>query len=49
MLLAGRDHPDLTRAQALREASLGVLDNRALNAADPAAWAPFTLIGEAGP
>ncbi len=49
MLLAGREHPDLTRAQALREASLAILDNRALNAADPAAWAPFTLIGEAGP
>ena len=49
MLLAGREHPDLSRAQALREASLSILDNRALNAADPAAWAPFTLIGEAGP
>lgn len=49
MLLAGREHPDLTRAQALREASLAILDNRELRAADPAAWAPFTLIGEAGP
>ena len=49
MLLMKREHPDLSRAQALREASLAILDNRALNAADPAAWAPFTLIGEAGP
>jgi CHAT domain-containing protein len=49
MLLAGRERPNLSRAQALREASLAILDNRTLNAADPAAWAPFTLIGEPGP
>jgi CHAT domain-containing protein len=49
MLLAGHERPNLGRAQALREASLAILDNRTLNAADPAAWAPFTLIGEPGP
>jgi len=30
-------------------AALAIGGFRALNAADPAAWAPFTLIGEAGP
>jgi CHAT domain-containing protein len=48
MLLAARERPALSRAQALREASLAILDDRSLNAVDPAAWAPFTLIGEAG-
>ena len=38
----------LGRAEALRRASLKVLDDPGLNAAHPAAWAPFTLIGEAG-
>jgi hypothetical protein len=36
-------------AAAQQPSLLAILDNRALNAADPAAWAPFTLIGEAGP
>jgi len=49
MLLAERQHPELGHAQALRQASLAILDNRSLNATDPAAWAPFTLIGEAEP
>jgi CHAT domain-containing protein/Tfp pilus assembly protein PilF len=48
MLLAQRDQPDTSRAQALRQATLAILDDRSLNAASPAAWAPFTLIGEAG-
>jgi hypothetical protein len=47
MLLAERQNPALSRAQALQLATLAVLDNRALNAAASAAWAPFTLIGEA--
>jgi CHAT domain-containing protein len=47
MLLAERQNPGLSRAQALQQATLAVLDNRALDAASPAAWAPFTLIGEA--
>jgi len=48
MLLAERNNRSLSRAEALRQASLAILDDRSLNAADPAAWAPFTLIGEAG-
>jgi CHAT domain-containing protein len=48
MLLAQRQHPDLSRAEALRQASLAILDDHTINAADPSAWAPFTLIGEAG-
>ena len=47
MLLAERKEPTLSHAQALRRASLAVLDDRSLNAADPSAWAAFTLIGEA--
>lgn len=48
MLLAQRRDPDLSRAEALRQASLAILDDRTINAADPSAWAPFTLVGEAG-
>jgi hypothetical protein len=48
MLLAQRQHPELRRAKALRQATLAVLDDRAVNAASPAAWAPFTLVGEPG-
>jgi CHAT domain-containing protein/tetratricopeptide (TPR) repeat protein len=47
MLLAEQNEHPVSRAQALREASLSILDDLALNAASPAAWAPFTLIGEA--
>jgi len=47
MLLGEREHPESSRAQALQAATLAVLDDRTLNAADPASWAPFTLIGEA--
>jgi CHAT domain-containing protein/tetratricopeptide (TPR) repeat protein len=47
MLLGEREHPESSRAQALQAATLAVLDDRSLNAADPAAWAAFTLIGEA--
>jgi CHAT domain-containing protein len=46
MLLAERQHPDLSHAQSLQQASLAVLDNTSINAADPSAWAAFTLIGE---
>ena len=48
MLVAERKTAGLARAEALRQASLAILDDRSLNAADPAAWAPFTLVGEAG-
>ena len=37
----------LGHAEALRRASLAVLDDPAINGADPAAWAPFTVMGEA--
>jgi CHAT domain-containing protein len=47
MLLAERKDPNLSRAQALRQASLAILDDPTLDAANPSAWAPFTLIGEA--
>ena len=47
MLLAERQHPHLSHAEALRQASLAILDDRSLDAASPAAWAPFALIGEA--
>ncbi|MFZ4746718.1 MAG: CHAT domain-containing protein [Sphingomonas sp.] len=35
----------LGRAEALQQASLAVLDDPRLDAADPAAWAPFVLVG----
>jgi CHAT domain-containing protein len=47
MLLAEQTNPAMSRAEALRRASLAVLDDPGLNAANPSAWAPFTLIGEA--
>jgi CHAT domain-containing protein len=47
MLLAGINDPSLGHAQALQQASLSILDDRSLDATSPAAWAPFTLIGEA--
>ena len=47
MLLAEREDPGISRAQALRQASFAILDNATLETVDPAAWAPFTLISEA--
>jgi len=47
MLLAERKNPAISRADALRQATLAVLDDQNLNAANPSAWAPFTLVGEA--
>jgi CHAT domain-containing protein len=47
MLLAERSSLDTSRAEALRRASLAVLDDPRLNAAAPSAWAAFTLLGEA--
>lgn len=41
-----RQHPDSSKAQALRHAMLDILDDPGLDAAHPAFWAPFTLIGE---
>ena len=53
VISAERDDPGLSRAQALRKASLAILDNPAFDkpgftAATPAAWAPFVLVGEPG-
>ncbi len=45
-LLAERNTPGLSRAEALQRASLAILDDPALHAANPAAWAPFSLVGE---
>lgn len=41
-----RQHPGTSKAQALRQAMLDILDDPDLEAAHPAYWAPFTLIGE---
>lgn len=38
----------LSRAAAVQLASLAILDDSGIDAAHPAMWAPFTLIGEAG-
>ena len=48
ILQAQQRDPHLSRAQAVRKASLAILDDPHLRAADAAAWAPFTLIGELG-
>ncbi|WP_219893401.1 CHAT domain-containing protein [Aquisediminimonas profunda] len=41
-----RRHPGTSKAQALRHAMLDIIDDPKLDAAHPAFWAPFTLIGE---
>jgi CHAT domain-containing protein len=48
ILLAQRADPSLSNAEAVRRASLAILDDKSMDAADPFYWAPFTLIGEAG-
>ena len=48
ILTAQRRDSGLTRAQAVRRASLAVLDDEAAGTAHPYYWAPFTLVGEAG-
>jgi len=45
-LRAERDTAGIGRAEALQRASLAILDNVELKAANPAFWAPFTLVGE---
>jgi len=48
MLKAERTDPHLGHAQALRQASLAILDNPGIaRGATPYAWAAFTLVGEA--
>lgn len=44
-----RRNPRLTAAEALRRASLSILDDQRMDAAAPDAWAAFTLVGESGP
>jgi CHAT domain-containing protein len=46
MLLAERENQNISHAQALRQASLSILDDPTLDAANPSAWATFVLIGE---
>jgi CHAT domain-containing protein/Flp pilus assembly protein TadD len=48
MMLAQHGDPQLSHAEALRKASLAILDNPELGAANPSDWAPFTIVGEAG-
>ena len=48
MLLAQRNDPTLTKAEALRRASLAILDDPDPRDAFPFSWAPFVLIGDAG-
>jgi CHAT domain-containing protein len=48
LLRAERDDPLLGHAEALRRASLAILDDPGItDGAKPYAWAPFTLVGEA--
>jgi CHAT domain-containing protein len=46
VLIKEDSDPSLGHAEAVRRASLAVLDDPNLNATSPAAWAPFTLVGE---
>ena len=46
MLLAQRKDPTISKAEALRRASLEILDDPAPRNAFPFSWAPFVLIGE---
>jgi CHAT domain-containing protein len=39
-------HAGMSKAEAVRQASLAILDDPTLDAASPAAWAPFVLVGE---
>jgi CHAT domain-containing protein/Flp pilus assembly protein TadD len=48
MLLAQRNDPTLSKAEALRQASLAILDDPKPHDAFPFSWAPFVLIGDAG-
>ena len=48
ILLAQRDDPTLSKAEALRQSSLAILDDQNPRDAFPYSWAPFVLIGDAG-
>jgi CHAT domain-containing protein len=47
ILLAERSDPHIDHAQSLRRASLAILDDVTMRAANPSAWAVFTLVGDA--
>jgi CHAT domain-containing protein len=47
ILLAQRDDPTLSKAEALRRSSLAILDDQTPRDAFPYSWAPFVLIGDA--
>ena len=42
-----RDHPDMGRAEALRQSMLALLRQGGINA-HPTSWAPFVVVGEGG-
>lgn len=46
--VVSRQRSGMSRAQAMREASLAILDDKALDAADPFSWAPFVVMGDPG-
>jgi CHAT domain-containing protein/tetratricopeptide (TPR) repeat protein len=48
ILLAERNDPTLSKAEALRQSSLAILDDQKPRDAFPYSWAPFVLIGDAG-
>jgi CHAT domain-containing protein/tetratricopeptide (TPR) repeat protein len=48
MLLAQRNDATLSKAEALRRASLAILDDPEPRNAFPFSWAPFVLVGEPG-
>jgi CHAT domain-containing protein/Flp pilus assembly protein TadD len=47
VVMSQQKEPSLSNVQALRQASLAILDDVTLDAANPRDWAPFTLVGEA--
>lgn len=46
LLTLQRDNPGMSRAEALRRATLAVIDDEQMQAYYPGAWAPFVLLGE---
>jgi CHAT domain-containing protein len=47
ILAASRDHPEISKAEAVRRAMVSVLSDPSIKGgADPAIWAPFVLVGD---
>jgi CHAT domain-containing protein len=42
-----KSHPEISRAEAFRRAELALIDDP--NQSHPSVWAPFIIVGEAGP